>query len=63
MARHNPSRLIIESTDQSDIIEQKLAAVCKNLLERPVDRRGPYFISDNELRTRLPVGRLKLAVG
>jgi hypothetical protein len=62
MTRHNPSVLLVKNDDQSELIEQKLATICKNLLERPVDRRGPFSISDNEIKIRLPFSKqLKLA--
>jgi hypothetical protein len=31
-------------------LDERLARACQNLLERPLDCRGPFIISDRELR-------------
>lgn len=50
--------------DQSEILEKKLDAICRNLLARPLDRRGPFSITDSELKLRAQIpqsGKLRLA--
>jgi len=52
MPLHDRSIPLSSEDDQSDLLDQKLVLICKNLLERPSGRRGPFYISDSELRSR-----------
>jgi hypothetical protein len=65
MPLHNRSIPPSGDDDLADMLDQRLVLICRNLLERPSDRRGPFDISDNELRLRSrttsAAARLRLA--
>lgn len=43
---------VFDIEDQSEVVEETLASICRGLLERPSGRRGPFDIPDSELRSR-----------
>jgi hypothetical protein len=40
----------IHPSNQPDWLDEQLKRVCRNLLQRPQGRRGPFIISDTDLR-------------
>lgn len=64
MARRETAIPLLRISDQSAWLDEQLDLICRNLLQRPVDCRGPFIIPDRELRTghdRTPPTRLKVA--
>lgn len=64
MARRETAIPLLYELDQSGWLNEQLDMVCRNLLQRPLDCRGPFVIPDRELRTgdeRKPARRLRLA--
>ncbi len=64
MARRETAIPSLYRSDQSSWLDEQLSLVCRNLLQRPLDCRGPFVIPDRELRTgdhARPPKRLRLA--
>jgi hypothetical protein len=64
MARPETAIPLLHGPDRSAWLNEQLDTICRNLLQRPLDCRGPFVIPDRELRTaddgKLPK-RLRLA--
>jgi hypothetical protein len=64
MARRETAIPLLPGSDQSAWLDAQLDMICRNLLQRPSDCRGPFIIPDRELRSaddqRQPT-RFKLA--
>ncbi len=50
MTRRVPTISLPHHADEILGLEETLAAVCRNLLERPLDCRGPFVIPNRELQ-------------
>jgi hypothetical protein len=64
MARRETAIPSLNCSDQSSWLDEQLMLVCRNLLQRPSDCRGPFVIPDRELRAAddaRPPKRLRLA--
>jgi hypothetical protein len=51
MARREPAIPLPHDSDQATWIDEALEAICRSLLERPLDCRGPFVISNRELQS------------
>jgi hypothetical protein len=63
MARRETAIPLFSDSDDAGWLDQELDMICRNLLERPSDCRGPFIILDRELRTaegQKPRTRFKL---
>ncbi len=64
MARRETAIPLLHGSDQSAWMDEQLDMICRNLLQRPLDCRGPFIIPDRELRAahdRPPPTRLRVA--
>ena len=64
MARRETAIPLMQDPDQPGWLNEQLDMICQNLLQRPLDCRGPFIIPDRELRLSdrgKPSKRLRLA--